>query len=412
MAFPIHSPSTVQGRYYLFPLICTLIATPFLLLTTLSAPFIGSLYFFEASYNFRDSTVPIVFGVFGFCWKRHGTLFCSQPKIGYQLDDVMFFAAHAVPIISPANLNALVLHVIGTALSLLSVISLLSATFHCKIAAHWSHIITYTAATLTLLSFVIDITLFSSAKATFGLNASLRLGSAIWFTLTAWTMLLSALTYRLFFTIQSKHRSIPDAEANIDQFQAREVQARRGRFSFGDTLDNLTTLREISQNPAIAEGLPVVSNSTRAALVNQGIQLDSILNTFSGHIRPDVHSDGTDELNTSPYTPHTPSRTAPNTTSVPFISALQRASTFRINWKAFLISREAVVGTHESYELADSYAHIIPSGKVENPNHDTPQLHRHHRASASDSSLASIISVFPVVPHHPQFSRKNANPRK
>ncbi len=85
MVLPIHIPSARHGRYYVFPLICTLIATPFLLLTALSAPFIGSLYFFEASYNFRDTTVPIVFGVFGFCWKHHGMLFCSQPKIGYQL---------------------------------------------------------------------------------------------------------------------------------------------------------------------------------------------------------------------------------------------------------------------------------------------------------------------------------------
>lgn len=280
----------------------------------------------------------------------------------HTLDDVMFFAAHAIPIISPANLNALVLHVIGTALSLLSVISLLSATFQCRIAAHWSHIITYTAATLTLLSFVIDITLFSAAKTSFGLNASLRLGSAIWFTLTAWTMLLSALTYHLFVKNQPINSRIPDAEANIDLFQATAVEAHGGQLSFGNKPDNFTTPREISQNPAFAEGLPVVSDNVRPALVNQGIQLNPMLNTFNEHVRPDARGDGTDESHTSP---HTPFETAPNLSSVPFIAALHRVSTFRINWKTFIISRETLAGTLESHELPDSYTRMIPTRKAE-----------------------------------------------
>ena len=267
----------------------------------------------------------------------------------YALDDASFFARQAIPTISPANLNALVLHVISTALSLLSVILFVSAMFQSKVAAHWSRVVTYTAATSILLSLVIDITFFSAAKTTFGQSASLRLGSAIWFTLAAWAMLLSAMTYHLLFKNEFQHYKISDPEANIEQFQAMGNEANGRRSSFGDKFHNFTTSRGNLQNTAFTEGLPAVSNNTRAVLVDQDMQLTSVLSEPRGN--------GTNESDTSPSTP---SRTTPNVVSVPFIAALRRVSTFNVSWKTLQRSRQSSMNPPESHALPDSYTYIPP----------------------------------------------------
>ncbi|TFK77477.1 pali-domain-containing protein [Pluteus cervinus] len=171
----------------------TLVATGLLAVVSFCVPYFKSVFFLKAVINVNNVTGAITFGTLGYCIEVGGSITCSKPTIGYELD-INALVGNKLPIEIPQVVvkwltYALALHIVALVLAAAaSVFGLLAHVREMSMTC-CSTFVSGFAAGIALLAFIFDIALFFIAKARINAVGSAQIGSAIWMTLAAWVLL-------------------------------------------------------------------------------------------------------------------------------------------------------------------------------------------------------------------------------
>ncbi|KAI0082731.1 pali-domain-containing protein [Panus rudis PR-1116 ss-1] len=201
----------------------TFVAFLLLLLVSLSAPIIRSIYLFSLAANFSSSlfntsaTGLARFGVWGYClynvdvsvlgidYRPQIDGQCSKAHLGYTIDSTVANALHAQNIentISRATTAALVLHPIACALTFVALLTALGMVRRrtgnvSSLASILTFLVGFVAALLTTIVFLIDVIAVAVVRHRIrdDTDGSLNLnwGNAVWMTLGATVALWGAL---------------------------------------------------------------------------------------------------------------------------------------------------------------------------------------------------------------------------
>ncbi|KAF9486491.1 hypothetical protein BDN70DRAFT_926724 [Pholiota conissans] len=390
--FRDHFSRPAERGWAIFLLIITCIASFFLFLSAFGAPFIPSIYLVRVDFKFAPSTktVRAVLGPFGFCrqFAQNSNHVCSQPRIGYQLDDASFYKEKGFPTLPSLVVNALVIQLITFALSLTTVIFLLLSTFRYKPAAMYAF----------------------KVHTSYNMEASLQLGNAVWFTLTSFLMQTFAICYD--FSIRRRRRGpyVENISAKNDDEQNPQSDNEDDiillRRFLHDVLEQPSTQAfapHRSQIPSrpISKYLvedrlksrPLVSSARRVISNNANHSMDSV--RFLSMQSPSSKTVPGILINSFPgIRPMTP---LPDngTVHAPTIRTLSPVSTFRINSISFADVWQDAVSLPPTPPTTNVFHHQRPQ---EMNRKDTLRVLHTLQTSPSSSTLNSIISKFPMDP--------------
>ncbi|KAF8641125.1 hypothetical protein AX17_000767 [Amanita inopinata Kibby_2008] len=171
----------------------TLIATVLLAVVSFCVPYFKSVYFLKANISIHGFNGSITFGTLGYCLELSNGTTCSSPSVGYQLDINGLVGNHLpveIPQVAVKWLTyALVLHIVALGLSAVSTGFGLLAHVREMSMTCCSSFVSGFAATVALVAFIFDVTLFFIARARIRAVGSAQIGNAIWLTLAAWVLL-------------------------------------------------------------------------------------------------------------------------------------------------------------------------------------------------------------------------------
>ncbi|KAH8835599.1 SUR7/PalI family-domain-containing protein [Flagelloscypha sp. PMI_526] len=172
----------------------TLVATILLAVVTFCVPYFKSVYFLKATFTQSGKTGSITLGTLGYCVDISGSITCSKPSVGYQIDITglignLPFNIDIPDIVTKWLTYALVLHPVALVLACGSSLFGLLAHVREMSMACCSTCVSGFAAGVALLAFIFDVVLFFLAKSAINTKGSAEMGNALWLTLAAWVML-------------------------------------------------------------------------------------------------------------------------------------------------------------------------------------------------------------------------------